>query len=200
MIARLRGELLEAGSGRVVVDVGGVGYELLVPESVLARLPSLGEFVDLRVRQVFREDGVSLYGFLDPLQRRLFDLLTDVKGCGPKTGLALIGEVGEEAIAAAIATGDAKTLTRATGVGPRLAERIILEMKDKVAEEGLRRGAPLSEAGRGSAMVAVDDDLLEALLGLGYRRSEAEAAAEAARAEVGGIEDRLKAALRILKR
>src|SRR5437016_3561409 len=135
MIGRLCGVLLEASGGMVLVDCGGVGYEVLVPESVMLQMPCVGERVELRIRQVFREDDVSLYGFLEPFQRRLFDLLLTVKGCGPKIGLSLIGQLGEDAVCGAILTQDARALSRATGVGARLAERIILELKEKMAQE-----------------------------------------------------------------
>ena len=199
MIGRLRGELLDVGADMVVVDAAGVGYEVLVPESVLLRMPPVGEKVDLTIRQVFREDGVTLYGFLEPFQRRMFDLLTGVKGCGPKIGLSLVGQLGEDAVANAIAIQDVKSLTRAQGVGPRLAERIILELKDKVQEESLMR--KVGGATRPRAVVATEtDELVEVLLTLGYRRQEAEAAARDARQQVGTMEDQLKYALRILAR
>src|SRR5438874_8972209 len=128
MIGRLRGKLLGIEGGMAVVDCSGVGYEVLLPDSVMLQMPIPGEHVDLLIRQIFREDGVSLYGFLQSFQRRLFDLLLTVKGCGPKVGLSLIGQVGEESVASAILVGDARVLARATGVGPRLAERIVLEL------------------------------------------------------------------------
>jgi Holliday junction DNA helicase RuvA len=197
VIARLRGELLEVGDGVVVVEACGVGYEVMVPESVLLSLPPVGERVDLRIRQVFREDGVTLYGFADAFQRRLFDLLLEVKGCGPKIGLALIGQLGEDAVAGAIQAQDTRALCRATGVGPRLAERIALELRDKIQEEALARKAQ-SSARR--TPPAPDDELVDALLSLGYRRAEAEAAAEAARAQAEGVEEQLRIALRSLAR
>lgn len=200
MIARLRGELLESGAGRVVVDCGGVGYEALVPEAVLAQLPAVGQAVDLHVRQVFREDSVTLYGFLDSFERRIFDLLTEVKGCGPKTSLAILSDVGAESASRAIAGQDAKLLCRASGVGPRLAERILLELKDKIREEELVRMASRST---GSAVVhrlEVKDELVDALVALGYRRLEAEAAASSARDSADSIEDQIKEALRSLRR
>jgi Holliday junction DNA helicase RuvA len=199
MIGRLRGELLDVGGGMVVVDAGGVGYEVLVPESVMAQMPAVGERVDLTIRQVFREDGVSLYGFLEPFQRRLFDLLTDVKGCGPKIGLALIGQLGEDAVASAISTQDARMLSRAQGVGPRLAERIILELKDKIQEEALAQKIAGSTRPR-AVIVTEADELVEVLLTLGYRRQEAESAARDAQQQVGTMEEQLKYALRILAR
>lgn len=190
MIGRLRGDVLETAGSLVTIDVAGVGYEVLVPDSVLVQMPAVGSQADLRIRQVFREDGVTLYGFLHASQRRLFDLLLDVKGCGPKIGLALIGQLGEEAVSAAILAQDARVLARATGVGARLAERIILELKDKIAEESfLQRVA-------GTKPATVDDEVVEALLALGYRRPEAEAAAKAA--ADGPVEERIREALRRL--
>lgn len=193
MIGRLRGTLLETTGNLVTVDVQGVGYEVLVPDHVLVGLGGLGGAVDLRIRQVFREDGVTLYGFGEASQRRLFDLLMEVKGCGPKIGLALLGQLGEDTVTAAIAGQDARQLARATGVGPRLAERIILELKDKIAAEALLIRAGTSTTSR----VAPADEVVEALLALGYRRMEAESAAESSR-DAGGVEDQIRAALRVL--
>jgi holliday junction DNA helicase RuvA len=199
MIGRLRGELIEVDGNLAVVDCGGVGYEVAVPEAVLVQLPLPGERVDLLIRQIFREDGVSLYGFLQPFQRRLFDLLLTVKGCGPKVGLSLIGQLGEEAVASAIIVQDAKVLARATGVGPRLADRIALELKDKMQEEAVMRkiGASIPAS---RARIAPADELVEALMALGYTRKEADAAASTARDEADGVQDQIKIALRSLQR
>lgn len=200
MIGRLRGELIETSGGMVTVDVGGVGYEVSVPESVWVQLPPIGEMVELRTRQVFREDGVTLYGFLNAWQRRLFDLLTEVKGCGPKIALSLIGQLGEDSVASAIASQDARALARAQGVGPRLGERIILELKDKLVEENLARMVDQARAPRATPGSGPSDELVDALIGLGYRRLEAEAAARQARDESETVEGQLKAALRSLSR
>jgi holliday junction DNA helicase RuvA len=199
MIGRLRGELIEVDGNLAVVDCGGVGYEVAVPEAVLVQLPLPGERVDLLVRQIFREDGVTLYGFLQPFQRRLFDLLLTVKGCGPKVGLSLIGQLGEEAVASAIIVQDAKVLARATGVGPRLADRIALELKDKMQEEAVMRkiGASIPAS---RTRIAPADELVEALMALGYTRKEAESAASAARDEAESVQDQIKIALRSLQR
>jgi len=199
MIGRLRGELLSVDGGRAVVECGGVGYEVLVPESVLVRLPSPFQKVDLLTRQIFREDGVSLYGFVEPFQRRLFDLLISVKGCGPKIGLALIGQLGEEIVANAIVGQDAKQLSRANGVGPRLAERIILELKDKMAEENFQRRVVASIA-KAPEKKEPEDELVDALLALGYKRSEVDAVANEARESADNVEDQLRHALRSLQR
>lgn len=196
MIARLRGELVEVESGRVVVDCAGVGYDVSVPESVAALLPPLGTEVVLLTRQIVREDAVSLYGFLDPFQRRLFDLLIGVTGCGPKASMALLGQLGEDAVASAILAQDARVLRRATGVGAKLAERILLELKDKIQEEAFLR--KVGAAARPVKKAPTDDELVEALLALGYRRNEAEGAAERARDQAPDVQGQLRAALALL--
>ena len=192
MIARLRGEVIEIGTGRVVVEAGGVGYEVLAPESVLFAIARLGQQVDLRIRQVFREDGQYLYGFLNAEQRRLFDLLTGVKGCGAKISLAAIGELGETGVVSAIAAQDMRMLARTPGIGLKLAERIVVELKDKVAELALIQRAAVSMA------TPPEDEVVDALLNLGYKRQEAEMAASAARSETDKIEEQVKIALRRL--
>lgn len=198
MIGRLRGTLVEREGALVVVECAGVGYEVQVPESVLVHLPTIDVEVTLLVRQIFREDGVSLYGFLEPFQRRLFDLLMTVKGCGPKVGLSLIGMIGEDAVAGAIQTQDAKILTRATGVGARLAERIILELREKIGEEQFARR--VTAAAVVKTPNAKADELVDALLALGYRRGEAESAASEARENAEGVEEQLRHALKVLRK
>ena len=195
MISRLRGELIEKNLATCVVDCGGVGYEVSVPETVTLQLPSLGDRVDLYVRQVFREDGVSLYGFLSSADRELFDKLQDVKGCGPKVSLALLGQVGAASVVAAILGGDTRTLSKASGVGARLADRMVLELKDKVAGIDLpaaKAVIPVAKRNPG------DDDVIESLLVLGVKKAEAEWAIEQVGAE-GSVQDRIKACLSLLR-
>ncbi|HVT11421.1 MAG TPA: Holliday junction branch migration protein RuvA [Fimbriimonadaceae bacterium] len=199
MIGRLRGELIEVEGSFAVIDCGGVGYEVALPEAVLVQLPPPGERVDILTRQIFREDGVFLYGFLQPFQRRLFDLLLTVKACGPKVALSLLGQVGEEAVASAILVQDPKALTRASGVGPKLAERIVLELKDKMQEEAaMRKIEAAIPAARPRQAPA--DELVEALMALGYTRKEADVAAAGARDAAEAVPDQLKIALRSLQR
>ena len=196
MIGRLSGLVVELQGNLVTLDVHGVGYEVLLPHSVLHHLPALGMPCTLIIRQIFREDGTMLYGFLEPFQRRMFDLLTEVKGCGPKISLALIGEVGELAVAAAIVGQDARTLSQATGVGPRLAERIILELRDKVQKEGHAPSSAITHAAIGEP----ESDLVEALLALGYRKQEADLAASQVPADSRDLPTRIRAALQLLKK
>ena len=199
MIGRLRGELLGIEGGMAVIDCAGVGYEVLVPDSVMLQLPNPGEKVDLLTRQIFREDGVSLYGFLQPFQRRLFDLLLSVKGCGPRIGLALIGQLGEESVANAIANQDPRALARANGVGPRLAERIIPELKEKIIEETFQRRA-VASIQKPAPKAEPADELTEALINLGYKRSEIDAVVEEAQGAADTVEGQLRHALRSLQR
>jgi Holliday junction DNA helicase RuvA len=194
VIARLRGTVLELGGGRLVVDCGGVGYEVSVPESVLVHAREDGH-IELFTRQTFREDDVSLYGFSSREQRRMFDMLRDVKGCGAKISLSLLSTLGEQDIVAAIAAQDAKTLARAPGVGVRMAERIIVELKDKSQELSLQVTT------RGATVKAPPaDELTEALMNLGYRRGEVDAVIDAVKAEAHELEDQIKAALKRLMR
>ena len=195
MIARLRGELLEQDGDRIVIDAGGVGYEVLTPQSVYVQLPDKGEKIDLWIRQIVREDGWTLYGFNSPVQRRLFDLLREVKGCGPKVSLALIGELGEEAVISAITSQDVKELIKTTGVGLRTAERIIVELKDKLQQELLLQNAAYREFRSHATNTPKSEPLVEALLALGYRRSEVEEVAlELYHSEIS-LEDQLRTAL-----
>lgn len=191
--------MVETEGNLVLVDCAGVGYEVFVPESVLVQLPAKESEVIILTRQIFREDGVTLYGFLDSFQRRLFDLLMTVKGCGPKVALSLLGVLGEDAVSGAIQSQDARALARAPGVGARLAERIILELREKIGEEQFARRV-LASGAASRKPDAPADELVDALLALGYRRTEAEAAAADARAQAEEVEEQLRHALRTLKK
>lgn len=198
MIGRLRGELAEVEGSTVIVDVAGVGYQLTLPEYVAAMLPPLGDEVVFRIRQVVREDSNTLYGFLDAEQLRLFDLLCEVKGCGPRLAMSLIGQLGEETVAQAILGQDARVLVRANGVGLKLAERILLELKDKVREESfLRRAGQVQSA---AVRTPKSDTLVDALVALGYRRPDAESVAREVRDQAETVEEQLKLALRQLSK
>lgn len=199
MIARLRGPVWERAEGRLVVGAGGVGYEVLIPEG--AGFPEVGQDADLHIRHVVREDGHYLYGFTDAASRALFDQLTEVKGCGPRISLSLLATLGGSGIVAAIGGQDAKALARANGVGPRLAERILVELRDKVAV--VAPAVAAARPGPASPPPGVDPEVVEALMALGYRRLEAEAAVAAsvqhdAALAAAPAADRVRAALRRL--
>lgn len=177
MIALLRGEIADASPGSIIVECGGVGYQVFVSESALALLPPRGAHVELHTRQIVRENEISLYGFQSIHERNLFDALLTVSGLGPKIAMALIGRVGEEAAVAAILSDDWKSLTRAPGVGSKLAQRVCIELKEKVREDSL-----LGKVAPRRAAVE-QDEVVEALVALGHKRNDAERAATKAREE-----------------
>ncbi|MDW8105138.1 MAG: Holliday junction branch migration protein RuvA [Armatimonadota bacterium] len=180
MIAHLRGTLVERDTSAVVVDVNGVGYRVLVPETVLAALPSEGEPVHLLTILYVREDEMSLYGFLTAEQRRLFEMLLSVNGVGPKAALSLLSVMDAEQLAMAIAAEDIKRLTGAPGVGAKIAQRIAMELKDKAAEIAWQRKVERLAA-KGKPLPSDKlEDAVEALVALGYSRTDARRAVEAA--------------------
>lgn len=141
MIGRLAGTLVAVEPEAVLVDVNGVGYVVGVSTRTLAALPPPGAAVTLTIETMVREDAITLYGFLDPAERAAFRTLLTVQGVGAKVALALLGAFSPGQIAAAVATGDAKTLTRASGVGARLAARLVTELEGQ-ARLRRRRGDP----------------------------------------------------------
>ena len=173
MIARLRGTLVAIGDDHAIVDAGGVGYLLTVAPATIARLPRLGEAVELHTEMHLREDGIHLYGFIDVGDRVWFRLLQTVQGVGARVALSILGTLRPAQLANAIAAGDKASLSRASGVGTRLAARIVAELKDRVGALPQAAGAePLPVLPQGGAA----GDALSALLNLGYARAEAFAA------------------------
>jgi Holliday junction DNA helicase RuvA len=202
MIGKLSGRLDSAGADGVVLDVGGVGYLLSVSARTLAALPPAGSAASLLVETMVREDAITLYGFLDAPERSAFRTLLTVQGVGAKVALGLLGTLSPGELAAAIAAGDHAALARAPGVGPRLAARLVTELKDK---PGFAASAPAAPSA--AAPAAPPDpllaDVLSALANLGIRRAEAEpvvAAARAARGAAATVEAVLADALRALAR
>ncbi len=174
MIASLRGTLAakDPDSITAVVEAGGVGYRVFLPSGTLAALPPVGEEVFLRVVTVVREDAFLLFGFGDEEERTLFNLLTGVKGIGPKLALAVLSGIRPGDLSAAIGRGDAARVATVPGIGKKTAERIILELKDKVP--ALPSGpAPASVSGLPPEL---ENDVLSALVNLGYRAPDARAA------------------------
>jgi Holliday junction DNA helicase RuvA len=198
MIARLRGTLVDKAPSRIVVDVGGVGYDVQVPLSTFYSLGDTGAEVVLRVHTHVREDTIALYGFATPLEHDLFERLIGISGVGPKLALAVLSGIEPAELIRAVRTQDVARLTKIPGVGKKTAERIGLELKDRLP-------AP-PEAARGVEALPGEDelrnDLLSALLNLQYQRVPAEKALdEALAASPGGtFEQLLKAVLRALMR
>jgi Holliday junction DNA helicase RuvA len=198
MIARLRGTLVDKAPSRIVVDVGGVGYDVQVPLSTFYPLGEAGAEVVLRVHTHVREDTIALYGFASPLEHDLFERLIGISGVGPKLALAVLSGIEPAELIRAVRTQDVARLVKIPGVGKKTAERIGLELKDRLP-------AP-PEAARGAPAVPAEDqlrsDLLSALLNLQYQRAPAEKALdEALAASPGGtFEQLLRAVLKGLMR
>ena len=174
MIAHLRGTLLEKTPGQVVIESGGVGYELTIPLSTFSAIGEPGTSVSLFVHTHVREDTLALFGFSTRLEKDLFQRLIAVSGVGPRTAVALLSGLGAEALVAAVRARDVRRLATVPGIGRKTAERIALEVADRI--ESLARGAALPA--RGPARMR--DDLVSALLNLGYNARAAEEAAGAA--------------------
>ena len=171
MIAKLTGAIDSAGSDSAIVDVNGVGYLVFCSARTLGKLPAKGAPVSLLIETHVREDHIHLYGFADASEREWFRLLTTVQGVGAKLGLAILGALSPDDLARAIASGDKASLSRPSGVGPKLAARIAVELKDKV--KNMARGPIAADLPAGEGTNATIADAVSALVNLGYRRPEA---------------------------
>lgn len=181
MIAHLKGLVLEKGPTEAIIDVHGVGYRVAMSLLSLSRLPENGAEVSLRVRTVVREDAFDLYGFLSAVEEDLFLQLTSVSHVGPKMGIAVLSGLEVDELVAAIAKGDVARLTKIHGVGKKTAERLVLELKDKMKLLG-SAGAP---AAKGAKKASPKSDLVSALVNLGYKEAQAEQAAQLAEERAG---------------
>jgi Holliday junction DNA helicase RuvA len=199
LIAYLRGRILEKHPNRVIVDVNGVGYDVAVPLSTFYSLGDAESNVTLRIHTHVREDALSLYGFLTALEQDLFERLIGVSGIGPKVALAVLSGIEPLELMRAIERADIARLTAIPGVGKKTSERIVLELKDRLPR------AQVAAVGAGAALpesADVRDDVLSALVNLGYHRPLAEKAVASAIKAVGdgGFERTLKQALRELSK
>ena len=175
MIALLRGTLVEKQPSRLIVDVGGVGYEVLVPLSTFYAIGDTGASVSLRTHTHVREDMLALYGFATPLEQDLFERLISISGVGPKLALAVLSGIEPAELIAAIRLQDVARLTAIPGIGKKTAERIGLELKDRLPQAIPSAGAVPAAPEPADQLRA---DLLSALLNLGYQRAAAEKAIE----------------------
>lgn len=191
MIARLHGQLIEKQPPVLVVDVNGVGYELEAPMSTFYKV-TLGAPVTLFVHQVVREDANLLFGFASREERDMCRTLLKVNGVGPKMALAILSGMEADAFAACIRQGDAATLTRIPGVGKKTAERLIIEMRDRVGDGPLGAGS----SGSLDAPVTPERDAINALIALGYKAAEAERAVGRLKLENAAAEDLIRQALK----
>jgi Holliday junction DNA helicase RuvA len=198
MITFLRGKLVEALPTQAVVEVGGVGYEVLIPLSSYDKLPAPGQDIKLLTQLVVREDAHILYGFASSAERDLFRLLVNsVSGIGPKTALNILSGMNAVAFRGAVANSDVKALSQISGVGKKTAERIVVELRDKIG------AASALEAASAKHGLSPDDqrinDAVLALMALGFKQLEAHDAVRAAQAMLGTsatVEDLVRACLK----
>jgi Holliday junction DNA helicase RuvA len=190
MIGRITGTLAEKNPPQLLVDCNGLGYEVSVPMSTFYNLPALGERLTLLTHFVVREDAQQLYGFLTAGERATFRELLKISGIGPRTALAVLSGLSVAELAQAVATQQATRLTKVPGIGKKTAERLLLELKGKLAPD---LGAPASVASDAQA------DIVQALISLGYNEREAGAAMKALPPDVG-VAEGIKLALKALSR
>jgi Holliday junction DNA helicase RuvA len=199
MIAFLRGRVLDKFPNRIILDVSGVGYEVHVPLSTYYEIGEVGSDVSLRVHTHVREDTLQLFGFLTPLEQLLFERLIAISGIGPKLAVAVLSGIDSRELVIAVQRADVARLTRIPGVGKKTAERMVLELKDRLRDVA---PAPEAEGAQPSTGDRLRNDLISALENLGYHRPLAEKAVDARHTSDGGttFEDALKSALRELMR
>lgn len=191
MIASLRGILRNIGADHLIIETGGVGFLVYAPRPVLGSIGTVGDEVFVHTLLIVREDALTLYGFTQPEQRATFEILLGVAGVGPRVALNLLSALSPAELRMAIAQNDTQRLARVPGIGKKTAERLALELKNKLDLKGL----PSSDAA--PAPVGVNNDLADLLVSLGYSSSEASAAIAALPADApSDIESRLRLALR----
>lgn len=176
MIGKLRGRLDSRDDEALIVDAGGVGYEIFCSTRTFDALPAIGEMVELVIETHVREDHFHLYGFPDRIERDWFRLLMTVQGVGARMALAILGAFSPQQLAQSILAQDAAALRQISGVGPKLAARLATELKDKVLKmptTGFMPDSPLSRATSGSSASGLSADAISALVNLGYNRTEA---------------------------
>src|SRR3989344_472730 len=191
MIYFLEGILRDKKNDFCAIEVGGVAFKVRSSSNVLKSLPKIGDSVKLYTHLHVREDALDLYGFLEFEELQLFESLISVSGIGPKSAMNILGIDKLDKLRAAINEGRVELLTKASGVGKKTAERVVLELRGKLAQSGSQKLVGLMES---------DQDILEVLVNLGYTRSQAKDALEKVPSQKLSIEERIKEALSLLKR
>ncbi len=197
MIARIQGQVIEKRPGVLVVETNGIGYRIQVSLTTFYDLPELGEPVCLHTYTYVREDALQLYGFITSLEKELFQVLIGVSGIGPKLALNILSGIAPAALLAALSSGDLGRLVSIPGIGRKTAERMILELREKVQKMESRHAGP----GAGPQPKAdTSEDVISALVNLGYKRGQAEKAVESVLKQIPGakLEEALKESLRVL--
>ena len=174
MIAHLRGQILAKSPNAVILDVNGVGYELAISVATFSEIGAEGAQAKLHVHTHVREDALLLFGFAEPAEKRLFEKLLTISGIGPTLAIKVLSGISSERLVGAIRGGDHATLTKIPGIGKKTAERVVLELKDKL--DDMAGFTPAADAPQ--SLGAVADDVLSAMVNLGYPRPTAQKAVE----------------------
>jgi Holliday junction DNA helicase RuvA len=193
MIAHLRGRLLAKHPNQAVVETGGVGYDVTISVPTFSDLPSVGSEVALHIHTHVREDLIALYGFLRPAEKQLFEKLITVSGIGPKLAITILSGMPADEMVSAIRGNDVARLTRIPGIGKKTAERMVLELRDKLPAEGK------GEVAAAPTISATEEDVLSALTNLGYQRAAAERALQSV-ARNGSFDAMFRGALAALSK
>jgi len=203
LISYIKGPLTEVWEDTIVVETGGMGWNIHVPLTVLEALPRIGKEVRIYTSLQVREDAMTLYGFLNRQDLKMFVQLLGVSGIGPKAGLGILSAMGPDDLRMAIISGDAKAISRAPGIGPKTAQRVILDLKDRIRMEDVLPenliSSGLSAASAAGGMEGAGKEAMEALVALGYSMTEAaKAVRQITVTETMTTEDVLKASLKHL--
>jgi Holliday junction DNA helicase RuvA len=193
MIAHLRGRLLAKHPNQAILETGGVGYDIAISVPTFSGLPQTGSELALHIHTHVREDQIALYGFLTPAEKQLFEKLITVSGIGPKLAITILSGMPAEEMTGAIRAGDVARLTRIPGIGKKTAERMVLELRDKLPVETSR------ETTAPAARTATEADVLSALVNLGYQRVAVEKAMTSL-ARDGSFETMFRDALSLLSK
>jgi len=196
MIAHLRGRLLAKHPNQAIVETGGVGYDVTISVPTFSDLPGVGSEVALHIYTHVREDLIALYGFLRPEEKKLFEKLITVSGIGPKLAITILSGMAADEMVGAIRGNDVARLTRIPGIGKKTAERMVLELRDKLPPQGTDAVAAIP------SLTAVEEDVLSALVNLGYQRAAAEKAVTtvAKNGRGGSFEEMFRGALGTLSK
>jgi len=188
MIGSIKGKITHKSSNYIIVETSGVGYKIFIPQAILLNL-KLNQEVSLVIHTYVREDQLTLFGFQTLAELEFFELLLTVSGVGPKSGLAIMSLASLEMIKSAIASEDPSVFTKVSGIGRKTAERVIVELKEKLKQEGAH--APIAKE---------HSDVLEALMSLGYREQEAREALKSVPKDVMDLQSKIKVALKSLSK
>lgn len=189
MISRLKGILETKAEKYVIIDIGGVGFKVFVSAATLENLPAAGQSAALHTHLNVREEALDLYGFLTQEELKFFELLLTISGVGPKVALGVLSIASVKTLVSAVAKGEVEFLTKVSGIGTKIAQKIILELKDKIVKLGFEAG---------EAATLEDYEVIDALIGLGYTPNQARRAVRDLPKNIKGVEKRIKEALKTL--